>query len=61
MTRSRSSNRNSRQGSDDSDADDSDEKSPNDEKSPTRERGRTGKVNADANASSSREDEGTQT
>ncbi|OAF54944.1 hypothetical protein VC83_08565 [Pseudogymnoascus destructans] len=50
MTRSRSSNRNSRQDSDDSDADDSDDKSPNDEKSPTR--GRTGK----ASASSTREE-----
>ncbi|KFX85771.1 hypothetical protein V490_09417 [Pseudogymnoascus sp. VKM F-3557] len=60
MTRSRSSNRNSRQGSDDSDADDSDEKSPNDERSPNNEktptRGRTGK----ANASSSREEESAQ-
>jgi hypothetical protein len=53
MTRSRSSNRNSRQGSDESDGDDSDEKSPNDEKSPTR--GRTGK--ATASASTSRDEE----
>ncbi|KFY83800.1 hypothetical protein V500_09895 [Pseudogymnoascus sp. VKM F-4518 (FW-2643)] len=58
MTRSRSSNRNSRQGSDDSDADDSDEKSPNDEKSPTR--GRTGNANASGSASASREEEATQ-
>ncbi|OBT76380.1 hypothetical protein VF21_03641 [Pseudogymnoascus sp. 05NY08] len=56
MTRSRSSNRNSRQGSDDSDADDSDEKSPNDEKSPTR--GRTGK--ATESASTSRDEESAQ-
>lgn len=56
MTRSRSSNRNSRQGSDESDADDSDGKSPNDEKSPTR--GRTG--NAAVSASTSRDEEATQ-